>query len=59
MTERDWYNMNIGQQTEFIYQLKARVASYDEYDKDIDHWGKFGNDNPGDWLYRVPLNMLP
>ncbi len=59
MTEEDWYNMPIGQQTAFINRLKAKIARYDEYEKDIDNWESFGASNSDDWLYRVPLNMLP
>jgi len=59
MTEQDWKAMNTGQQYQFIARLKSLTARYEEYDKDLDNWGKFNNPNPGDWLYRVPLNMLP
>lgn len=59
LTEGDWKAMNTGQQYQFVARLKSLAARYEEYDKDLDNWGKFGNPNPGDWLYRVPLNMLP
>ena len=59
MTEEDWYNMPVGQQTAFINRLKSRIARYDEYEKDRDNWESFGAENSDDWLYRVPLNMLP
>ncbi|MDR1920618.1 MAG: VWA domain-containing protein [Candidatus Adiutrix sp.] len=59
MTERDWYGMSIGQQTQFINRLKSRLARYEEYDRDVDNWARFGGAHPGDWLYRVPLTMLP
>ena len=59
MTEEDWYNMPVGQQTAFINRLKSRIARYDEYEKDRDNWESFGATNSDDWLYRVPLNMLP
>lgn len=59
MTEEDWYNMPVGQQTAFINRLKSRIARYDEYEKDRDNWESFGAPNSDDWLYRVPLNMLP
>ena len=59
MTEEDWYNMPVGQQTAFINRLKSRIARYDEYEKDRDNWESFGASNSDDWLYRVPLNMLP
>ena len=59
MTEEDWYNMPVGQQTAFVNRLKSRIARYDEYEKDRDNWESFGAQNSDDWLYRVPLNMLP
>ena len=59
LKEEDWYRMSIGQQTTFINRLKSRIARYEEYDKDRSHWESFGSTNPGDWMYRVPLNMLP
>lgn len=59
MTEQDWRDMNTGQQYQFLARLKSLVARYNEYDQDLDHWGKFGNPDSVDWLYRVPLNMLP
>ncbi len=59
LREEDWYRMSIGQQTTFINRLKSRLARYEEYDKDSSHWESFGATNAGDWMYRVPLNMLP
>ncbi len=59
LREEDWYRMSIGQQTTFINRLKSRLARYEEYDKDSSHWESFGATNPGDWMYRVPLTMLP
>jgi serine/threonine-protein kinase PpkA len=59
LTEDDWYNMSIGEQNDFIYYLESRLRNYQRYDQDVDNWGRFGNPNPGDWLYRVPLAMLP
>ncbi len=59
LREEDWYRMSIGQQTTFINRLKSRLARYEEYDKDRSHWESFGASNPGDWMYRVPLTMLP
>ncbi len=59
LREEDWYRMSIGQQTAFINRLKSRLARYEEYDKDRAHWESFGATNPGDWMYRVPLTMLP
>lgn len=59
LTEDDWYRMSVGQQTAFINRLRSRIARYEEYDKDTSGWESFGSPNPGDWVYRVPLNMLP
>ncbi len=59
LREEDWYRMSIGQQTTFINRLKSRLARYEEYDKDRSQWESFGAANPGDWMYRVPLTMLP
>lgn len=59
MKESDWYSMSTGQQTAFINRLKSRLARYEQYDKDRANWESFGASNPGDWVYRVPLDMLP
>ncbi len=59
LREEDWYRMSIGQQTTFINRLKSRLARYEEYDKDRSNWESFGASNAGDWMYRVPLSMLP
>lgn len=59
LREEDWYRMSVGEQTAFVTRLKSRLVRYDEYDKDRAHWESFGATNPGDWVYRVPLNMLP
>ena len=59
LREEDWYRMSIGEQTAFINRLKSRLARYEEYDRDRANWESFGQPNAGDWVYRVPLNMLP
>ncbi len=59
LREEDWYRMSIGQQTTFINRLKSRLSRYEEYDKDQNNWESFGASNAGDWMYRVPLSMLP
>jgi serine/threonine-protein kinase PpkA len=59
LTEDDWYRMSVGEQTSFINRLKSRIARYEEYDKDTSNWESFGAPRAGDWVYRVPLNMLP
>jgi serine/threonine-protein kinase PpkA len=59
MTENDWYNKSVGEQAQFINRLRSRIARYEEYDKDRTNWESFGSPNPGEWVYRVPLSMLP
>ncbi|MBQ5561727.1 MAG: VWA domain-containing protein [Lachnospiraceae bacterium] len=55
----DWSNMSVGQQREFIKRLKGLIALYDEYDSDTKHWESFGTKDPNEWVYRVPLSVLP
>lgn len=59
MQHDDWSNMSTGEQQEFIMRLKGLVQRYEEYDRDNTHWESFGSKNPNEWVYRVPLNMLP
>lgn len=59
LQEEDWYRMSVGEQTSFINRLRSRIARYEEYDKDRSNWESFGAPNAGDWVYRVPLSMLP
>lgn len=59
LREEDWYRMSIGEQTAFVNRLKSRLARYEAYDQDRANWESFGQQNSGDWVYRVPLSMLP
>ncbi len=59
LTEDDWYRMSTGEQKDFMNHLSARIARYEEYDRDNTHWEGFGAQNRNEWVYRVPLDMLP
>ncbi len=59
LTEEDWYRMSTGEQKDFMSHLSTRIARYDEYDKDNTNWEGFGSPNRNEWVYRVPLDMLP
>jgi len=59
LKQEDWVNMSTGEQQEFIKRLKGLVRLYDEYDKDNTHWESFGSKNVNDYVYRIPLNVLP
>lgn len=59
MTKKDWEDMSTGQRDAFVRRIKSLLARYEAYDKDATHWESFGSPNPNDWVYRVPLSMLP
>lgn len=59
LRQEDWLNMSTGEQQTFIKRLKGLVRSYEEYDRDNSHWEGFGSSNANEWVYRVPLKMLP
>lgn len=59
MTRKDWEDMSTGQRDMFIKRIKSLLARYDAYDRDATNWESFGAQNPDDWVYRVPLSMLP
>lgn len=55
----DWTNMPTTDQVDFIKRLKHLVRVYESYDRDNTHWESFGSPNANEWVYRVPLKMLP
>ena len=59
LRQEDWTNMSTGEQTDFIRRLKYLIRRYEEFDKDSKHWEGFGSDNHNEWVYRVPLDVLP
>jgi len=59
LKKEDWTNMSTGEQQEFIKRLKGLVHLYEEFDRDNTHWESFGSKNVNDFVYRVPLNVLP
>ena len=59
MTQDDWINKSTGEKEEFIKRLKGLVRRYEEYDRDNTHWEGFGAKDANEWVYRVPLSMLP
>ena len=59
LTQKDWEDMSTGDRDVFNRRLKGLLARYEEYDRDRTHWESFGASDPNDWVYRVPLSMLP
>jgi serine/threonine-protein kinase PpkA len=59
MTEQDWYNMSPIEQDNFVRMINSRVKAYEKYDQESDGWAKYDPYNDSEWLYRVPLVLLP
>jgi serine/threonine-protein kinase PpkA len=58
LTKEDWETMGAPAQRDFIKRLQAKIAAYQAFNDNLDGWYKNGEDS-GEWLYRVPLTMLP
>ncbi|MDR1777820.1 MAG: VWA domain-containing protein [Desulfovibrio sp.] len=59
LKEDDWYQMSTGEQKSILNHLEARIRFYEECDRDNTHWEGFGSPNRDEWVYRLPLSMLP
>jgi serine/threonine-protein kinase PpkA len=59
LKEEDWYRLSIGEQQAIVDDLKSKIKRYQQYHDDVENWVGFGETDPGDMVYRVPLNMMP
>ncbi|MDR3175863.1 MAG: VWA domain-containing protein [Desulfovibrio sp.] len=59
LTEEEWYQKSTGEQKSILNHLEARIRLYEEYDRDSTNWEGFGSPNRDEWVYRIPLDMLP
>ena len=59
LTEEDWYRLSVGEQQAIIDDIKSKIRRYEAYHNDVSNWVSFGPGEPGDAVYRVPLNMMP
>jgi serine/threonine-protein kinase PpkA len=59
LTEEEWYQKSTGEQKSILNHLEARIKLYEEYDRDNTNWEGFGSPNRNEWVYRIPLDMLP
>ncbi len=59
LTEEDWYRLSVGEQQAFIDDLESKIRRYQQYYDDVANWVGFGDTDPGDKFYRVPLSMMP
>jgi serine/threonine-protein kinase PpkA len=59
MTQDLWLSLSVGEQEDFIDELDSKIRLYETFHNDLANWVRFGDAEPGDALYRVPLSTLP
>lgn len=59
MTQDLWLSLSVAEQQDFIDELESKIRLYETFHNDIANWARFGEAQPGDALYRVPLSTLP
>ncbi len=59
MTQDLWLSLSVAEQQDFIDELESKIRLYETFHNDLANWVRFGNAQPGDALYRVPLSTLP
>ncbi|HNO61912.1 MAG TPA: serine/threonine protein kinase, partial [Plasticicumulans sp.] len=59
LTEDLWLSWSVAEQEDFIQELESKIRLYETYHNDTANWVRFGDADPGDALYRVPLATLP
>lgn len=60
ITEDDWTRMSVGDQQEIIDDVGSKIRLYQRFHDDADRWIALNEgDDPGDWVYPVPLDALP
>ncbi len=59
MTQELWLSLSVAEQQDFIDELESKIRLYETFHNDIANWVRFGDAQPGDALYRVPLATLP
>ncbi|MFC6336118.1 protein kinase [Pseudomonas sp. CCM 7891] len=59
MTSDLWLSLSVAEQEDFIDELDSKIRLYETFHNDVANWVRFGDAEPGDALYRVPLSTLP
>lgn len=59
MTQDLWLSLSVAEQQDYIDELESKIRLYETFHNDIANWVRFGDAQPGDALYRVPLATLP
>mgnify|MGYP006166551231 CR=1 FL=1 len=54
-----WLSLSVAEQQDFIDELDSKIRLYETFHNDLANWVRFGDAEPGDALYRVPLSTLP
>eukprot|EP01030_Chromulinospumella_sphaerica_P017318 gene17318-17142_t len=55
MTQDLWLSLSVAEQEDFIDELDSKIRLYETFHNDVANWVRFGDAEPGDALYRVPL----
>jgi serine/threonine-protein kinase PpkA len=60
LTEDDWVRMGVGEQQAIIDGVYSKIQLYQRFHDDARRWIALNEgDDPGDWVYPVPLDVLP
>ncbi|MBC3335809.1 protein kinase [Pseudomonas proteolytica] len=59
MTQDLWLSLSVAEQEDFIDELDSKIRLFETFHNDVANWVRFGDAEPGDALYRVPLSTLP
>ncbi len=59
MTQDLWLSLSVAEQEDLIDELDSKIRLYETFHNDVANWVRFGDAEPGDALYRVPLSTLP
>ncbi len=59
MTQDLWLSLSVAEQEDFIDELDSKIRLFETFHNDLANWVRFGDAEPGDALYRVPLSTLP
>jgi serine/threonine-protein kinase PpkA len=60
LTDDDWTRMGVAEQQAMIDDVASKIRLYQRFHDDSDRWIALNDgDDPGDWVYPVPLDALP
>ncbi len=60
ITEDDWLSWSLGQQREFLDELRSKIRLYEDFNDEVSLWVALDDGRvPGDAVYPVPLIALP